>query len=277
MKAIGTIGASTTSQESARDSRTRAETEVSIASSASPWGRLYWSHDPPPAPNTSRQIYNLLWFIMLGRSPRCSSRIHALIRPRILPKQRRKGSSGSAASIGRRFLPLSIDHVEEIEEYRPGGYHPVHLGDTFNGRYKVIHKLGSGGLSTTWLARDQTAKRYRAIKILKADETAMSTELRTLQWLASLQTDNPGTKHIRRLDDNFVIHGPNGNHTCLVTDAAGPSLQDLYNVTGSGYAAGSRRLRADIARTVARQVVEAVDLLHSQRVCHGGNTYLNRI
>lgn len=33
--------------------------------------------------------------------------------------------------------------VEEIERYRPGGYHPVRLGDVFsNGRYRTIHKLG---------------------------------------------------------------------------------------------------------------------------------------
>ena len=40
--------------------------------------------------------------------------------------------------------------------YRPGGFHPVHLGDTFKeGRYRVIHKLGHGGFSTIWLARDE--------------------------------------------------------------------------------------------------------------------------
>lgn len=51
-----------------------------------------------------------------------------------------------------------IDLVcESVESYRPGGYLPVHLGDTFNNdQYKVIRKLGSGRSSTVWLARDQT-------------------------------------------------------------------------------------------------------------------------
>ena len=44
---------------------------------------------------------------------------------------------------------------ESLSRYRPGGYHPVTLGDTFkNGRYHVRHKLGWGGFSTVWLAKD---------------------------------------------------------------------------------------------------------------------------
>lgn len=44
--------------------------------------------------------------------------------------------------------------MESVEEYRPGGYHPVQLGDLFNQRYKVLRKLGYGSYSTIWLARD---------------------------------------------------------------------------------------------------------------------------
>ena len=43
---------------------------------------------------------------------------------------------------------------EDLERYRPGDYHPVHLGDVFNDRYVVISKLGYGQYSTVWLARD---------------------------------------------------------------------------------------------------------------------------
>jgi hypothetical protein len=42
---------------------------------------------------------------------------------------------------------------EWAEEYRPGGFHPVNLGDTFHhGKYRVIRKLGDGSHSTVWLA-----------------------------------------------------------------------------------------------------------------------------
>lgn len=45
---------------------------------------------------------------------------------------------------------------EKLSKYRPGGYHPVSLGDTFkDGRYEIHHKLGWGGFSTVWLAHDK--------------------------------------------------------------------------------------------------------------------------
>ncbi|KAK1045817.1 hypothetical protein LTS16_006243 [Friedmanniomyces endolithicus] len=177
--------------------------------------------------------------------------------------------------MSRRFYPLGLDTIEDIEGYRPGGFHPVHLEDTLGERYKILHKLGSGGLSTTWLARDTVGNRYQALKILKAEETAASTELRTLEKLAAIQSDDRGKQHIRYPDAHFVIQGPNGQHICLVTDVSGPSLSGLYNVIGHGYAAGSRRLRIDLARTAMRQVVEAVNFLHAQHICHGDLTLPN--
>ena len=40
------------------------------------------------------------------------------------------------------------------EAYHPGGYHPVHLGDTIRHRFRVLRKLGYGVFSTVWLAVD---------------------------------------------------------------------------------------------------------------------------
>jgi serine/threonine-protein kinase SRPK3 len=45
--------------------------------------------------------------------------------------------------------------AEPLHRYRIGGYHPIALGDHFgDGRYKVLHKLGWGGYSTVWAAKD---------------------------------------------------------------------------------------------------------------------------
>ncbi|KAK4241522.1 hypothetical protein C8A03DRAFT_30244, partial [Achaetomium macrosporum] len=48
------------------------------------------------------------------------------------------------------------EHVENVELYKPGGYHPIDIGDAItNGEdsYTVAHKLGHGGFSTVWLLK----------------------------------------------------------------------------------------------------------------------------
>ena len=50
---------------------------------------------------------------------------------------------------------LLLFEEENVLNYRPGGYHPIALGDTLkDGRYQIHHKLGCGGFSTVWAARD---------------------------------------------------------------------------------------------------------------------------
>jgi serine/threonine-protein kinase SRPK3 len=46
-------------------------------------------------------------------------------------------------------------NIEEgTEGYRPGGFHPIYIGDVFKTRYKVLNKIGYGVYSTIWLVRD---------------------------------------------------------------------------------------------------------------------------
>lgn len=54
----------------------------------------------------------------------------------------------------RRFETNDIP-CENIEDYRPGGFHPVNLEDRFHdGRYEVLRKVGYSTGATVWLARD---------------------------------------------------------------------------------------------------------------------------
>jgi hypothetical protein len=46
--------------------------------------------------------------------------------------------------------------TEWIEDYRPGGFHPVHIKDRLgpNWRYSIQRKFGYGADATVWLAHD---------------------------------------------------------------------------------------------------------------------------
>lgn len=52
--------------------------------------------------------------------------------------------------------PMDNDEQEDPADYVKGGYHPVRIGDVYNGRYHVIRKLGWGHFSTVWLCWDLT-------------------------------------------------------------------------------------------------------------------------
>lgn len=59
--------------------------------------------------------------------------------------------------MARLYNLLTLEAVEDVQEYGPGSFHPIHLGDVYDERYKILHRLDDGGYSTTWLARDMIA------------------------------------------------------------------------------------------------------------------------
>jgi hypothetical protein len=48
--------------------------------------------------------------------------------------------------------PRSFEE-EQIRNYNPKDFYPAHIGDTLNGKYELLSKLGWGTGSTVWLAR----------------------------------------------------------------------------------------------------------------------------
>ena len=49
-------------------------------------------------------------------------------------------------------------------------FYPVYLGEVLNERYLVEHKLGHGGVSTVWMARDLQSDRDVALKVTSSGE-----------------------------------------------------------------------------------------------------------
>src|ERR1700722_11517537 len=108
----------------------------------------------------------------------------------------------------RKFYPSFFYYVENLEKYEPGGLHPTHLGEVYdNGRYKIVHKLGFGHLSTVWLAHDLQCKRYVALKIVAAKDSQGYKDFKDFK-----ESDHPGRKYIASSLDRFWLQGPNGYH-----------------------------------------------------------------
>ena len=168
-----------------------------------------------------------------------------------------------------RYRRPYLDNVEDIEKYRRGGFHPIHLGDCLKGgRYCILHKLGYGGFSTVWLARDEYQDRLVSLKVITAEASQQQKELRLLRHLDEHVQADPWRGSIIATLDDFIIDGPNGTHLCYVSQPGGPNLSAISDSPGE--IAGTRRLRAPLARKISRQLAKAVSMMHDVGIVHGG-------
>lgn len=160
----------------------------------------------------------------------------------------------------------AIDNVEGFWRYSKGGYHPVGIGDRLNARYRILDKLGHGGYSTVWLARDETLQRLVAVKVCTADASPREVEI--LNFLGNSPPPvgfaSLGRDMMPSLLDSFSINGPHGTHTCIVTALARCTLDQARE------ASWGQPFRLDVARSLAAQLAIAVAYLHEKGIVHGG-------
>lgn len=169
-------------------------------------------------------------------------------------------SKYGSTSPGDLYVPL--EGAELLERYSEGGYCPVKIGDQFHNRYQVVHKLGHGSYSTTWLAQDKRSKKYVALKICTADSNSRENDILSI-LTDSQHSSARGQTMIHSILDRFSIQSPNGNHACYVTVPARISL--------SGCKDGSwiRLFQLDVARVLCAQLALAVEYVHAQGFVHG--------
>jgi serine/threonine-protein kinase SRPK3 len=159
--------------------------------------------------------------------------------------------------------------VERLELYERGGYHPVLINDLLHNRYRVVDKLGYGGYSTVWLARDERIKRHVAVKVVIANLSPFRRETEVLRALRSsrLSSHAPTSPDLNACTtlpsvlDAFDVHGPNGTHACYILTPAQGSLKD---------ASSSRLYKIQVARVLAAKLATAVAFVHSCGFVHGG-------
>ncbi|KAL8724109.1 MAG: hypothetical protein Q9181_006980 [Wetmoreana brouardii] len=160
-----------------------------------------------------------------------------------------------------------LDGVEDPNGYHVGGYHPVNINDELSdGRYHVVHKLGFGGYSTVWLAKDRNTGKYVAVKILCAEPSASNHESHILRLLEQNRVENSGLaggKYVAQLIDEFFVEGHNGRHACLVSEPAG------FNIHAAREDSIVRMFSPQMARAITAKIIMGVHFVHSSGVVHG--------
>lgn len=168
--------------------------------------------------------------------------------------------------------------VEQMDRYRPGGYHPVVIGDVFKDKYRVLNKLGNGVYATVWLVENTITGQFASLKIIVAEASTNAFELDVVYRIKENRTIGafPGNEYVMEIFDEFLLEGPNGVHLCIVSELLGPSIQqpDLEEIFPEDC------FPIGMAKKMCVQIVRGLAHLHRCKVVHGGmftNLSLSRI
>lgn len=200
-------------------------------------------------------------------------------------EDKNKGGSG-----GHSSEDYTDDEDEGEDGYKPGGYHPVKLGEVYNQRYVVIKKLGWGHFSTVWMVKDRQLakatgqgatkeKQFFALKVQKSAEhytEAAIDEVALLDCVAqerkkceamllqkkmdvngvAMKDTVEHAKHVATLHDSFFHTGPNGRHMVMVFGMLGCNLLSVikaYNYRG---------IPIPVVKNMIRGMCMGLDFLH---------------
>lgn len=152
---------------------------------------------------------------------------------------------------------------ESLKDYKPGGYHPVYVGELYkDGRYQIVRKLGWGHFSTVWLAKDtQNNTKHVAMKVVRSAPhytDAALDEISLLKRVVSANPNHPGRAYVVSLLDSFRHNGPNGSHVCMVFEVLGENLLGLikrYHYKG---------IPKVLVKQITKQVLLGLDYLHRE-------------
>jgi non-specific serine/threonine protein kinase len=109
------------------------------------------------------------------------------------------------------------------------------------------------------------------LKILVSDVKKPIPELQALHFLNQLGFSDK-TQHVIQLLDEFVHHGPNGLHTCLVFEPMGPSVNSMVErLPQSTPRKRGMKIRYPfwMARRILKQALQALEYLHIHGMAHG--------
>jgi len=129
------------------------------------------------------------------------------------------------------------------------------LRAALRGHYDIEREIGQGAFATVYLARDLKHERKVALKVLHADPTSETGELRfirEIRLLARLQHPNILPLHDSGHVEELLYY--------VMPYVNGETLRDRIN--------RERRLQPETACTIAREAADALAYAHAQGVIH---------
>jgi eukaryotic-like serine/threonine-protein kinase len=130
------------------------------------------------------------------------------------------------------------------------------IGTTLSGRYRLESKLGSGGMSTVYLARDETLERWVAVKIMHREISDDAAQLERFRREA---------RAVARLSHPNLVAvidaGEDGGHPYIVFEyVEGETLKQRIERLGP--------LPADEAAAYAIEIGRGLAAAHAQNLVH---------
>ena len=130
------------------------------------------------------------------------------------------------------------------------------IGAVLDGRYRLESKLGSGGMSTVYLARDETLERWVAIKVMHREISDQPDQIERFrrEARAVAQLSHPNVVAV-------IDAGEDGGHPYIVFEyIEGETLKDRIERLG--------RLPLDEAAAYAIEVGRGLAAAHARRLVH---------
>ena len=109
---------------------------------------------------------------------------------------------------------------------------------------------------------DKRLEMWVSIKVKTAESLENSRELDTLRALGGIAS----ARYIVKLLDDFIHHGPNGHHQCLVFELLGPSVNSIV----SEYLEDGAQLDPDTSLKISTQLLQGIASIHTAGYAHGG-------
>ncbi|RPD55508.1 kinase-like protein [Lentinus tigrinus ALCF2SS1-7] len=174
--------------------------------------------------------------------------------------------------------PHDLFHGEEnlLQTPQEGtGYCPLQVGEIVGEDFQIVRKLGWGGSSSVWLAKDtsQDFECYAAVKVMTANSTwgilsdephEKCYEFEVFDKLTSPECEgHPSLQYCVEFWRSFYIRSVHGGHYCM---ALRPYCATLRQLQCSLH---PRHFPLDIVKRVVRQALSGLALIHQLGFVHG--------